>query len=561
MYKILLFLFLIIFKQSFSQVPSLQWVKNTIGNIECRGRSIACDENDNIFTLSYFEDTIHTSTKTFVSKGNGDILISKFDKSGSVLWEISIGGVGFEDAKVIKTDSNGNCFIIGSFTDSVDIDPGLGIYILASTFHKYNAFILKLNKNGEFVWVKPIITDNIVSINDLVVDSNANIYTTGYFIGSADFNFDGGSYYLTSKYAGSSQDVFIMKSDSNGKFQWVKSFGDRNINSVGVSVAKNGTLLISGYFYDFVDFDPGSGIFIKSSKALIASLYLSSFDLNGNFLFAKTINGVSNVYPLNSFIDTKDNFYISGFFSDTVDFDPDTGTYNLTTPAAKSTFILKLNKDLSLVWVKQFGDTSFPVINSMFADNIDNIYASGTFAGTIDFDPGPGNMIYKGFGNFFILILDSVANYKWFGNMGGPSRLDWANSSKLVLNRFGEIFSTGSFGGTIDFDPSLFSYYLNSSRANMFLHKMGPLTTSLLDEKKSNNYKVFPNPTFDILNIYKMKEGNIVIITDQSGIITYKSNILPHKNFIDVSSFKPGIYTISIYSGSVLNYSENFIKL
>ena len=97
----------------------------------------------------------------------------------------------------------------------------------------------------------------------VTVDSSGNIYTTGLFQGTVDFDPGAGTANLTSN---GGRDVFVSKLDSSGNYLWAKSWGsaaDPGLNaddtSRSVAVDSSGNVYTTGYFQRTVDFDPGAG--------------------------------------------------------------------------------------------------------------------------------------------------------------------------------------------------------------------------------------------------------------------------------------------------------------
>ena len=124
------------------------------------------------------------------------------------LWAKQLGGANQELGNSIAVDANGNVYTAGSFQSTVDFDPGPAIYNLTavSSFGGNDIFISKLDASGNFLWAKQlggVLDDAGFSI---AVDGNGNIYTTGYFTGTADFDPGPGTYNLNS--AGT-EDIFV----------------------------------------------------------------------------------------------------------------------------------------------------------------------------------------------------------------------------------------------------------------------------------------------------------------------------------------------------------------
>src|SRR5690606_26678071 len=114
---------------------------------------------------------------------------------------------------------------------TVDFDPGNGVFNLTSADFE-DIFISKLDANGNFVWAKRIGGTGSDFGYAISIDNNGNIYTTGAFMGTADFDPGTGSYTMSSS---GFFDAFILKLDANGNFVWAKQFS--GISIYGQSIA------------------------------------------------------------------------------------------------------------------------------------------------------------------------------------------------------------------------------------------------------------------------------------------------------------------------------------
>ena len=153
------------------------------------------------------------------------------------------------------------------------------------------------------------------------------------------------------------------------------------------------------------------------SLLLIFLLTFSFAPLNteasaGDFVWAKSMSGTGADIAFSIFIDSSGNVYTTGYFTGTVDFDPGAGTSNLTSVGSTDIFISKLDSSGNFVWAKSMGGTGTDQANSISIDSSSNIYTTGYFAGTVDFDPGAGTSNLtsaSGSNDIFILKLGDTA--------------------------------------------------------------------------------------------------------------------------------------------------------
>ena len=72
---------------------------------------------------------------------------------------------------------------------------------------------------------------------------------------------------------------------------------------------------------------------------------------------------------------------------------PRSGAQMMIPIGAKDAFVIKLDTDGKLVWVKKFGGPgdTVPHANGLDIDKDNNVIICGGFYNTVDFDPGPNN--------------------------------------------------------------------------------------------------------------------------------------------------------------------------
>lgn len=388
-------------------------------------------------------------------------------------WAKSIGGESYDYGNAIAVHpTDGSVYTTGSFSEIVDFDPGVGVFNLTSVGLE-NMFISKLDSAGNFVWAKAIGGVSNVSGQSTALDpaGSGGVYTTGYFGGTADFDPGPGIFNLT---ATGGSDIFISKLDSSGNFVWAKAIGETNSSQVGYAIAidpaGNGSVYTTGWFSGTVDFDPGSGIFNLSAGAGI-DVFISKLDSSGNFVWAKAIggsNGIDIGYAIAVDTAGSGGVYTTGIFNGTADFDPGAGTFNLTSAGYIDIFISKLDSSGNFVWAIAMGGPGEDYGQSIAIDpGSGDVYTTGNFWGTVDFDPGAGTFFLNGSGTF-ISKLNSAGNFVWAKSMNGYAL---GTSIALYPGNVG-VYTTGIFYGSVDFDPGPGVYNLVSGHSDLFISKL-----------------------------------------------------------------------------------------
>lgn len=434
------------------------------------GFSVFADEAGNVYTTGWFEGTADfdpgEGTYNLTSAGRADIFVSKLDSAGKFVWAKALGGEDVDGGYSIFVDGVGNVYTTGFFYDTADFDPGPGTFNLTSADGS-GVFVSKLNSAGEYVWAKALGGNSGTGI---FVDEQGGVYTTGDFAGTADFDPGPGTFNLTS--AGY-DDIFISKLDSAGEFAWAKALGgsDPDYGS-DIFVDSLGNVYTTGWFWGKADFDPGAGSFDLASAGGV-DIFVSKLDGAGNFVWAKAMGGRGHDGSYGVFADEEGNTYTSGWFERIADFDPGEGTFNLTSAGWADIFVSKLDSAGDFIWAKALGGKFSDESYGIFVDGAGNVYTTGGFRSNADFDPGVGtfNLTTAGKADVFISKLDSAGDFVWAKAMGGAYN---DGGVDIIVDGMGNVYTTGSFNSTADFDPGPDTFNLTSAGVNdIFISKLG----------------------------------------------------------------------------------------
>lgn len=424
------------------------------------------------------------------------ILMSTMTLSAQTFeWAKSFGGTGTDVGSSVCVDANGNVYTTGTFTGTVDFDPGVGVDIHTSASQDdiwNDIFIQKLDANGNFVWAKTFgNSTDYDKGHSIQVDVYGNVYVTGEFTGTIDFDPGAGINTLTS--AGGN-DIFVLKLDAGGNFVWAKAFAGPVYGDIGksVTVDNSGNVYIAGTFANTVDFDPSVNVYDLTSAGW-NDIFVEKLDANGDFVWAKSFAGTSNNEVNSIEIDAFGNVYTIGLFAGTVDFNPSASTYNLTSAGSYDIFIQKFDASGNFIWAKSFGESYEDKGYSLEIDASGNLYATGYFYGTVDFDPGANtyNLTSNSNNDIFVLKLDANGDFIWAKSVAGVGE----QGSYLCIDTLGNVYTTGMFHGVnIDFDPGVNTFNLttNNGHYNVFLQKLDSsgnfVWAKSFDENGNNEY-------------------------------------------------------------------------
>ncbi|HTN17982.1 MAG TPA: hypothetical protein VL092_09895, partial [Chitinophagaceae bacterium] len=296
-------------------------------------------------------------------------------------WKAASNALGILSMQV---DDKGAAYFTGIFKGTRDFDPGPGVFKLTATpgtflEDSFDVFIVKLDASGHFVWAKSLSGPYNDMAFSLALDRDRNVYTVGTFCATVDFDPGAGTFPLV---AADTQSLYISKIDQDGNFVWAQTIGKRNLARL-VNISKDSFLYVSGNAPDTTDIDPGPGVHMLNG----AGPYVLKLDLDGHFIRAAKLGSGKN-FLICATVDRTGNFYTGGRLSGSSDFDPDHGGYIV---ASNNAYLTKYDDTGKLLWIRELeGKTSLSGswVTAVSSDSAQNLYASGSFFGTIDFDPG-----------------------------------------------------------------------------------------------------------------------------------------------------------------------------
>lgn len=372
-------------------------------------------------------------------------------------------------ASNIVVDDWGNRYIAGEFTGTVAFDPAGGVS--KDTHGAQDAFLSKFDAAGSFIWVKTWGgIDRDVAIG-LALDNIGNIYVSGSFQNTVDFNPEGGESHSSN--AGSMNNIYLSKfTPEEGAFQWVKTWGPSDGGAESYSLAVDGTdhiYVVGDFTGTSCDFNPWNqphDVHANHPPApgspygWLFDAYLSKFDTAGNFVWAKTWGGEGYDDGPGVAVDGSNNIYVGGMYASTdpnFNFDPDGGPGGLGHPAHDSgivvdAFFSKFASDGTFQWVRTWGGQGTDEVGQTIAvDQTNNIYLTGRFGCTsCDFNPGGTEDLHSSHGDLDAFISQYAANgdFHWARTWGGTG---WDSVGSAVTDDANHIFIAGFFKNTVDF--------------------------------------------------------------------------------------------------------------
>jgi len=550
-YSLLLFS---VFTQTSAQ--EFSWAKRFGGDGEDVIRSMYADNNSNTYTTGYFTDNAifgeELQQTDLISNGWFDIFIQKTSPNGELVWVKGIGGISDDYGTAITVDNDGNVYVTGIYQETVDFNPEGAPQTLTS-YGAQDIFVLKLDSNGNFIWVKGIGGEGYEETNSIQVSSTGEIYISGYFYGEVDFDPSENEYKLSPTGIG---DSFFVKLSSEGDLDWVKTIGGASAMALPSDIKLcNNQLYALGHFKKTVDFDPSvTGEHTITTQ--VFDIYLLKLDLSGNFISVATTQGESGsgTTPMSLSVDSDGNAYIAGYFGGTVNFGPTVehhGQYTFTTNGYYNGFVMKLNNTGDLLWANHLApltDEASSLAYGLVTNNYQEVSLTGYITGKIKFDDIELEQETEHYMIAYAAMLDEEGKFIYAKQFGGSNFIDTHCIAKDANNN---IYLGGTFEELANLNPTENGSYYVYSRGfrDSYIIKLNNNSISAIENYHyaENHITVYPNPSSGIfwLKSDESLAGKIYQVYDMLGkkLVAGKIGLSEELQF---ESLPKGVYILKI---------------
>ena len=255
-----------VFLLKYDPTGNLVWqrVWSGNGNGTDYASAAAVDSSGNIYVTGW--------TFSF-GAGMGDILLLKFNSTGSLIWQRTFGGSGDDQGSGVAVDSSGNIYVTGGIQGGSGSD---------------DVIILKFDPSGEVLWQKSWGGTHFDYGGGVIVDSYGDIYVTG----------------STESFGSGPESLFLLKLNSSGSLIWQKDWGPnypKFATGEGIAIDSSGSIYVTGY-YSFSIPDPDN----------VLDILLLKFDSSGNLMWQRTWDSGSWDRAEDVAVDSYGGVYVTG---------------------------------------------------------------------------------------------------------------------------------------------------------------------------------------------------------------------------------------------------------
>lgn len=283
------------------------WFKKFGGNMDDTANAITVDSAGNVFIAGRFQNTINLGGTVHVSTGDSDVFVAKLDSTGAVVWGRKLGGTLFDSADGIALDGAGNVVVLGNYTGSITVGAAT-----LNSGSQMSSFVARFDSAGTLLWGNGATCTDSSFFTDLKVGADGGIYFCGRFGGTLT----AGTTVLTSPGAFAS-DAFVGRMDANGNWVWAVrgGLGTGYDYANQLAFAPDNSLVVVGYY-------TGNGVFGSTTLAPYgqSDAFVAGMSTAGAWLWAvRAGGGLADAIDAVA-TDPAGNIYAAGTFQATAAF-------------------------------------------------------------------------------------------------------------------------------------------------------------------------------------------------------------------------------------------------
>lgn len=483
----------------FAQAPSIEWQKSLGGTGQEYGYCIK-QTNDGGYIM-VGESVSPVGGMITNNYGNYDCWVVKLDNTGSVQWQKSLGGSGYDRGYSVQQTADGG-FIVGGNTSSNNFD-------VTGHYGGTDCWVVKLNSLGVIEWQKPLGGSSEDEAFSIQQTSDGGYILCGY-----TFSTNGA---VTTAPGG-----WIVKLNSTGTIQWQKGAG---LFMNCIQQTTDGGYIAAGY--------------TNTNGSLGGNDYqIVKLNSSGVIQWQKFYGGTSTDMA-QSIQQTSDGGYIVAGRSDSSNTD-------ITNNNGSDDFwVLKLNSLGALEWQKALGGAFYDQSYSVQQTSDGGFIVCGYTNSTNGLVTGNHGDV-----DYWVVKLNNLGSVLWQKTLGGIGT-DTAKSIQQTSD--GGYIVAGTTGS---WDGDVTTQY---GDRDFWVVKLAPDNLSTNDFSNANRITFFPNPTKDFFELSNYKNIQKIELNDLNGRkLILKNDFNDEK--ISIQNFSKGIYTIKIYLDNGNIISDKIIK-
>jgi hypothetical protein len=313
-------------------------------------------------------------------------VVMRFDGDGTYVWGRSWPAERSHVRDLVALDDG--VLVVGNFLGTIDLDPGPGVdeHTSSGVGGGHDAFLLRLDLDGAYVWAQTWGAGGHASADAVAVDSQGDIAVVGYTSGPTDLEPGDG----VQNHDGVMAEAMLSRFDAAGNWQWAIGFGgDGNDTFNDVAFDSSGEMVIIGDSSSTsVDFDASDGEAIVSTLGERDGVVLR-LAADGGLVWLRTLGGDFEDSAGGLHIDCDDQIYVAGVFYHVVDFDPSASVDEIDGGPNRGAYVWSLTPAGDYTWAATWDEFSSHDAKTVGVTYDRRVVTVLNYQDDMDFDPGP----------------------------------------------------------------------------------------------------------------------------------------------------------------------------
>ena len=296
-----------------------------------------------------------------------------------------------------------------------------------TSIDQLDAYVAKLDPNGQSLWMKRIGGFDFDSATDVIVSPSGDVYVGGYF--EQDLSI--GSLSIVSN---GLRDGFVVKLDSNGQEHWMDHIGGSGFDEiVSLSMNANDSLVVGGNFRDAINYQ-GNTYFGWGNY----DMFIAKFAPSGQLSCIQVFGGFGSDYLKDIQVDSVGDVYITGWYSNEMFINGNA----IFGKMEEDGFLLKLNSNCSYGWCYSLGGDFDERGIALSVSSTNDIYLTGTVDSLLVIEGDTlTNRHFNRPTNVMVASFTSSGQYRWSTSFGAPF-IDFPTDIQLLGD---QMVITGGF--------------------------------------------------------------------------------------------------------------------
>jgi hypothetical protein len=535
------------------------WVTQFGSNLPDTPEDLIVDAAGNTYISGFFRDTLDIGSIQLVSAGKTDVFLAKVDPTGQPVWAKRFGWFENDFAHGLTFDHSGNILMVGEYQDSTIFETDT-IFSLDTLYYgpyaqTYDVFWVRVTPAGvmEKVWADGWFGSE--NFYEVTVSPDSLYYFAGMYRTFNNWTF--ASIYDFRGWGRGYDDAIWVRSDTGGVMDHKAIAEGRYVDRAkAIDLIGDSLVIMGGTFQDtcyFID-----SVFYKVT-GFEDDIFVACYSDTG--LFKWVVEGGSKaIDQVNALItDAQGNIYVAGAFDSLLSMQ----SQGLNGAGNLDGYVLKLDKNGNLQWMKRFGGEGFDVVRDIRLMASGDLLVTGYYQRQMDL------------GNGVIINLTDTLNQDAFVAKMTPNGVAvWAKTLggsnpdvgvAVAEDPAGYIYAVGTFTGVGQFGQLTATA---DGGEDIYLLRMNADGAVFSEETTSHlgDVVVWPNPARDIFHVqYELENaGDLSLqVMDLSGRVV-RSQILGRKGAgrgvvdVDCAGLPAGMYLVKLetaagaFSGKII---------